>query len=290
MFNRIFQCSVVAAAVLIMGPATASATIFSGDPFADGWLAGGLSTQAGTNAGPAPGPNFGPFATYRVYSHTTTIIDNAFLLSLMDVCGITCSAWQVGDTIVGLGAVFPSTLSNPSSVNGGGQGSPATLVVKWGVTASIYSISQPDTLGTNANRNHDVGDGGIGSVLAELNFGLPLTNVLPTAASQWTGLNGVLGLGQGYIVFNSTIEGQYFRSFEAYLNVTRLNADNPNSANGPLRLYDGSSIVGVRNYINGVSGFTETNALINGVPEPATGLLAAGALLAGWVVRRRSNS
>ena len=47
-------------------------------------------------------------------------------------------------------------------------------------------------------------------------------------------------------------------------------------------------MVGARNYINGVD-FTETNALINGVPEPATDLLAAGALLAGWIVRRRRS-
>ncbi len=282
MFNRLLQLNAVATALLILGPVSASATIFSGDPFSDGWLAGGLSNQAGTFAGPQPGGSFTPFAEYRVYSQRTTIIDAAFRQSILNVCGPSCAAWQVGDTIVGLGAVFPST---PISNNGGAQGSPATLVVKWGVTASIYSISQPDLLGTNANRDHAAGNGGIGSVLAELSFGLPPGN-LPTTAFQWTG-SANPSLAQGYIAFNSTIEGQYFRSFEAYLNVSRLNADNPNGANSPLRLYDGNSIVGVRNYINNVAGFLETNALVNGIPEPATGLLAAGALLAGWIVRRR---
>ena len=271
--------------MLILGPASANATIFSGDPFADGWLAGGLSTAAGTYAGPRPGTQSVALVTYRVYSQTTL-----FTADIMTACGPPCSVWSVGDTIVGLGAVFPSTFSDPSSNNGGGQGSPgpATLVVKWGVTASIYSISQPDLLGANANRDHAAGDGGIGSVLAELNFGIPPpTGTLPTAAFQWTGADSVLG--QGFIAFRSTIEGQYFRSFEAYLNVTRLNGLNPNGGNNSLRLYDGNSIVGVRNYDNGQL-FSETNALINGVPEPATGLLAAGALLSGWVVRRRRNS
>ena len=263
--------------MLVMGPASARATIFSGDPSADGWLAGGLSNVAGTYAGPLPGASFLPFAEYRVYSHRTLLTQ-----SIIDICGPPCMAWIEGDTIVGLGAVFPST---PNSNNGGGQGSPATLVVKWGVTASIYSISQPDLLGTNANRDHAAGDGGLGSVLAELNFGMPPGN-LPTAAFQWTGANSVLG--QGFIAFSSIVEGQYFRSFEAYLNVTRLHAANPNAVN-PLQQYDGNSIVGVRNYVN-VGDFRETNALINGVPEPATGLLAAGALLSGWVVRRRRNS
>lgn len=58
------------------------------------------------------------------------------------------------------------------------------------------------------------------------------------------------------------------------MNVTRLHAANPNTVN-PLLQYDGNSIVGVRNYSQFVTGFAETNALINGVPEPATGLLAA---------------
>ena len=278
MFNRLFQCSVVAAAMLVMGPASARATIFSGDPSADGWLAGGLSNVAGTYAGPLPGASFLPFAEYRVYSHRTLLTQ-----SIINICGAPCTAWIVGDTIVGLGAVFPST---PNSNNGGGQGSPATLVVKWGVTTSIYSISQPDLLGTNANRNHEAGDGGVGSVLAELNFGAPPGN-LPTAAFQWTGTQS-LALGGGFIAFRSIVDSLYFQSFEAYLNVTRLNLANPHGANNPLRLYDGNSIVGVRNYSQFVAGIAqENNALINGVPEPATGLLAAGALLAGWIVRRR---
>ena len=281
MFHRIFQLSAIASALLTLGPASASATMFSGDPFADGWLAGGLSSDAGTFAGAQPGGAFSYFATYRVYSQTTLLTPD-----IMTVCGSACSAWVVGDTIVGLGAVFPTV---PDSGNGGAQGSPATLVVKWGVTASIYSFST-DAMGTNANRDHAAGDGGIGSVLAELNFGTP-PGSLPIAAtlSQWTA-NGVLGLPQGFVAFSSIVGSTYFRSFEAYLNVTRLNGTLPNSANNPLLLYDGNSLVGVRNYQVNVAGFRETNALINGVPEPATGLLAAGALLAGWVVRRRLNS
>ena len=292
MFNRIFQFSVVAAAVLIMGPATASATIFSGNPFADGWLAGGRSTHVGPDpgfpngsfAGTLPSiPQGGPIAEYQVFSQTTTIIDLSFLNSILAVCSTQCSAWAVGDTIVGLGAVFPT---NPT---GGDQGSPATVVVKWGVTTSAYSGSS-DLLSTNAHRNFDIGEGGLGSVLAELNFGSAAGNA-PTAAFQWTGAAQSPVLGSGFIAFRSVVDSQYFRSFEAYLNVTRLNLANPNGANNPLQLYDGNSLVGVRNYTQFIIGPSqETNAIINGVPEPATGLLAAGALLAGWIVRRRRNS
>ena len=90
-----------------------------------------------------------------------------------------------------------------------------------------------------------------------------------------------------FIAFSSIVDTTTFRSFEVYLNVTRLNLAN----SSPLRLYDANSIVGVRYYFNG-SMLQKTNALVAGtaVPEPATGLLAAGALLAGWVVRRRLNS
>ena len=35
------------------------------------------------------------------------------------------------------------------------------------------TLTRTHTLGTNANRNYAAGDGGIGSVLAELNFGTP---------------------------------------------------------------------------------------------------------------------
>ena len=90
-------------------------------------------------------------------------------------------------------------------------------------------------------------------------------------------------MGQ-FVAFRSINEtATTFRSFEAYLNVTRLNLANSSL----LRLYDGNSIVGVRYYSGTL--LQETNALVAGtaVPEPATGLLAAGALLAGWIVRRR---
>ena len=279
MFNRIFQRGAVATAMLILGSASASATIFSGDPFADGWLAGGRSTIVGPDlgfpngafAGALPGLQNGHIAEYRVYSRTTTA------QSILVACEIQCQAWAENDVIVGLGAVFPNVTPDA----GGGQGNPATIVVKWGVSASAYTLSN-DYLSGGAHRNHEIGEGGAGSVLAELNFGSASGNV-PTAAFQWTGTQN-LTLGGGFIFFRSIVSSEYFRSFEAYLNVTQLNAAN----NSPLRLYDGNSIVGVRNYNMG-SLIQETNALIAGtaVPEPATGLLAAGTLLAGWIVRRR---
>lgn len=283
MFNRIFQRGAVATAMLlILGPASASATIFSGNPLADGWLAGGRSLIVGPDpgfpngafAGALPGVEAGPTVEYQVYSHTTTA------QSILGVCGMQCLAWAVNDVIVGLGAVFPNVTPDV----GGGQGLPSTIVVKWGVSASAYTLSNT-YLSVGAHRNHEIGEGGAGSVLAELSFGSASGNV-PTAAFQWTGTQNLI-LGGGFIFFRSIVSSEYFRSFEAYLNVTQLNAAN----NSPLRLYDGNSIVGVRNYNLG-SLLQETNALINGtaVPEPATGLLAAGALLAGWIVRRRRNS
>ena len=153
--------------------------------------------------------------------------------------------------------------------------------MKWGASASAYSLSN-DFLSNGAHRNYDVGEGGLGSVLAELNFGSGGVHA-PTAQFQWTGATSLSLVGQ-FIAFSSIVDTTTFRSFEVYLNVTRLNLAN----SSPLRLYDGNSIVGVRYYFNG-SLLQETNALVAGtaVPEPATGLLAAGALLAGWIVRRR---
>ncbi len=275
--------------MLILGPASASATIFSGDPFADGWLAGGRSNHVGPDfgfpngsfAGALPGldPNLSvPGVEYQVYSQTT-VLTPLLLSNLLMVCASQCSAWAVGDTIVGLGAVFPTAVNTTLP-----QYSPITLVVKWGVSASAYSLSN-NFNSVGAHRDHDAGEGGVGSVLAEFNFGA--AGNAPTAQFQWTGLLSQSLVGP-FVAFRSIAATiNTFQSFEAYLNVTRLNL-----ANGsPLRLYDGNSIVGVRSYNFNVL-FQETNALIAGtaVPEPSTGLLAAGALLASWIVRRRSNS
>ena len=282
MLNRFFLRTTIAAALFILGPVSASATIFTGDPLLDGWLAGGRSFIVGSDpgfpdgayVGGLPGVTTLPVANYQVFSHNT-IIDAPFLISLLAVCPVACSTWLAGDTIVGLGAVFPATGSN--------QNSPATLAVKWGVTSSVYSLSTL-YLG-NGNRDHDIGDGGVGSVLATLDF--PSVGSAPTTAFQRTATQNLI-LGGQYIAFNSVIVGGEFRSFQAYLNVTRLNADNPNAI-APLPIFGGNSIVAVRNYNFG-SIIQETNALVNGVPEPATGLLAAGALLAGWMVRRRQRA
>ena len=280
MLNRFFLRTTIAAALFILGPVSASATIFTGDPLLDGWLAGGRSFIVGPDPGFPDGAYVGgipgdppvlPFVNYQVFSHNT-IIDAPFRISLLAVCPVVCSTWIVGDTIIGLGAVFPATGSN--------QNSPATLAVKWGVTSSVYSLSTLN-LG-NGNRNHDTGDGGVGSVLATLDY--PSVGSAPTTAFQRTATQNLI-LGGQYIAFSSVIVGGEFRSFQAYLNVTRLNADNPNAI-APLPIFGGNSIVAVRNYNFG-NLQQETNALVNGVPEPATGLLAAGAFLAGWIVRRR---
>ena len=281
MFHRILHFSAIASALLILGQASARATIFTGDPFADGWLAGGRSHRVGSDA-PYPNGSFAgalpslppnlsvPGVEYQVYSQTTFFTNN-----ILALCGSQCSAWVVGDVIVGLGAVFPTAVNTNLP-----QYNPTTLVVKWGVSASAYSLSN-DFNSNGAHRNHDVGEGGLGSVLAEFNFGA--AGNAPTAQFQWTGITSAPLVGQ-FVAFRSIVEtATTFRSFEAYLNVTRLNLANSSL----LRLYDGNSIVGVRYYSGTL--LQETNALVAGtaVPEPATGLLAAGALLAGWIVRRR---
>lgn len=207
MFHRIFPCGVVAVATLILGPASARATIFSGNPVLDGWLAGGRSNHVGPDPGFPNGAfagaavdNAGPIAEYQVYSHTTTLTQS-FLDGILAVCPVQCSVWAVGDTIVGLGAVFPNDAT-------GGNQSPATLVVKWGVSASAYTLSS-DLLGLNAIRNHEAGEGGVGSVLAELNFA-GAGSTAPTAAFQWTGTqNLALQLAGTFIAFRSIVDGQF---------------------------------------------------------------------------------
>ena len=272
--------------ILCCTPRAEATILFSGDPVADGWLFGGDSQVTGASyVGGAPGNQSGN-ANYKLYS-TTTTVTNEFLTA----CGSTCTAWLVGDVIVGLGAVFPNTV---------GTGAPTiqgVAVLKWGVTASVYSLSGGASPNGNGIRDHDNGDGGLGSIFATLNQPATTGTYAPTGAFQWTGTLGVPGLillpvpppgtVQSYIALNAqvvnTVNGNVFSSFEGYLNVSRLNVANP-SGLGSFT-YNGSSIVAYRNSANGP--FLETNALIAGVPEPATGLLAGGALLAGWLIRRR---
>ncbi len=289
MSKYLFSYGVLALAMLILAPHTARATVLSGNPMTDGWDFNGNALQIGAVfgepgvyvGGPPGAPGDGS-AIYKVYSNTTTITPS-FLANLIVVCPVQCAAWAVGDTIYGLGAVFPA--------DGGNQNNTASVFLKWGVTSSIYSLATQ--FPGNGNRDHNNGDGGVGSVLATLDFpGSSGTGVAPTTKFQWTGTPGSPGPsipGGPYIAFSSIVSGSFFTSFEGYLNVTKLNFDNPNMF--VLKpLFGGNSIVGVRNIDLSSSAVLETNALAAGVPEPATGLLSAGAFLAIWMIRRRQRT
>ncbi|GEM_PF-1688089 len=275
MSSRLPTWGLLATALMIVATPQASATIvFSGNPLADGWtLAGNSLTTGNSYVGGAPG-NSSSLTDFNLYKNTTTTT-----AQFLTDCGPPCTAWLVGDTIVGLGAVFPN-VTNLSAV-----------FLKWGVTASAYSLSTfAPTLG-NGLRDFNNGDGGFGSVMATLT--LPGVNGVsaPTTVVQWVGsvqnLPAPVSPLVNYAVFNSVIMGGVFQSFEGYLNVTRLNAANAlqTTSLGPF-VYNGNSIVGARTPIGG-NAFLETNALVAGVSEPSTGLLAGGALLAAWLARRR---
>ena len=270
MSTRILASGLLPAILMVVATPHASATLFSGNPVADAWTAAGVSLTSGNSyVGGAPDNGNGDDSgtPYNLYKNTTTAGN------ILAECNIACTAWVSTDTIVGLGAVFP---------NVSGTNNAALVFLKWGVTSSNYSLSTFSTPAGNGRRDFDIGQGGFGSVMATLNRPLASGYSTPTTALQWVGSVQSLPapLTNNYVVLNSIIVGGVFQSFEGYLNVTRLNA-----ANATSFVYNGNSIVGVRTSTSNL--FLETNALVEGVPEPSTGLLAGGALLAAWLVRRR---
>jgi len=258
----------LATALMVVATPHASASLlFTGNPNADNWTPAGADSALPPNyVGPAPSVPGGVATEFALYKNTTTTT-----LQFLTNCGLPCQAWQVGDMIVGLAGLVT------------GPNNAASVFLKWGVTASAYSSSTSGAPTGNGLRDFLNGEGGLGSVMAT--FALPRTDGVasfPTLAQQWTGFSAEtlsIAPATNYIAFNSISTSSVFTSFEGYLNVTRLNA-----ANSMLYVYNGNSIVGVRSFGD---PFTETNALVAGVPEPATGLLAGGALLAAWLVRRR---
>jgi hypothetical protein len=281
--HRLIQFSFVMS-LLTLGATNAHATLFSGMPTADGWIFGGDSLISGASyvGGSATNNNIGDGAAqYQLYSKTTT-----FTGAFLSECGATCAAWQDGDVIVGLGAVFPSI------AGGGNQDNTGYVILKWGVTGATYSLSTMASPLGNGRRDHNAGQGGLRSVVATYNApSLAIVGVTvggATTAFQWAGVSGSAGTNiqaGNYIAFKTTVAEAIpgynsLKSFEGYLNVTKLNFMNPLGS----FTFNGNSIVGVR---DGGSPSLETNALIAGVPEPATGFLAAGALFVGWWGRRR---
>lgn len=255
--------------LLICTAPHASATAFSGNPILDGWLLGGTSDVTGASyVGQAPGISGGVPQVYNLYSSRVTATTE-----ILAACGAFCSAWNLGDQLVGLGAVFPTL---PNQVQG-------VALLKWGVTSSLYSLSTFSQPNGNGIRDHNNGDGGLGSILATLNAPATSGYYTPTTAFQWAGILGQAGtnlLPTQAIVFNAQIassnNNNVYSSFEGYLNTTLLN-------NGFV--YSGASIVGYRTSTSNLA--TETNALIQAVPEPTTSLLLVSALAAGWLARRR---
>jgi len=263
--------------MVVTTPHASASILFSGNPNADGWtLAGNSQTTGNSYVGGAPN-NTSSNTNFDLYKNTITIPTAQWILNL---CGAPCTAWLVGDTIVGLGAVFPNVSNNLSAV-----------FLKWGVTASTYSLSLGASPTGDGRRDFSMGDGGSGSVMATLT--LPVASGVsgPTTAQQWVGsaqnLPTPVSPLLNYVVFKTIIGTGGIQSFEGYLNVTRLNAANALQTTplGPF-VYNGNSIVGSITPV-GFSAFLETNALVEGVPEPSTGLLAGGALFAAWLVRRR---
>ena len=280
---RLFAASSVFFLLATTLPAT---TLFSSNPQADGWLYGGESRVVGAGGayvGGAPGGFFDGQANYSVYSDVGSVA-----AGFLTTCGATCAAWQVGDTIIGLGAVFPVGLG------GGVQNDAGAALLSWGVSAATYSLST-NFLG-NGRRDFLGGDGGIGSIYATLNLPSISGVYAPTTALQYTGLSpatfdllvpplaSYIAINASVNPLNSPTSGN-FTYFEAYLNVTRLNLVNP--AGVGMFTYTGNSLIGIQDYAPTGMASLQTNALINAVPEPATGLLAAGVLLAGWLARRR---
>ena len=229
MSKYLFSYGVLALAMLILAPHTARATMFSGNPTTDGWTVGGYSNNIGLTNLPAGFTNPpGPFvqgtyvsgagkALYVLYFNQTTAT-----AEFLTECGMAlCGAWQVGDKIVGMGAVFPAV------PGGGTQNNTASVFLKWGVSSSAYSVSSLDPTIGNGNSNYDVGEGGLGSVFASLNLSAGGVVTAPSTAFQWTGITSQSIGPLNSIVFNSLISGGVFTSFQGYLNVTLINSINP---------------------------------------------------------------
>ncbi len=274
--NWLSKHAPVMALAYLLGTVSAQAALFSGAPVADGWTYQGNSVTLGDSYVRGAGA-----INFDIYSTLLTVTSG-----LLTECGTACSTWQVGDVVLGMAAQF--------SGNGNQQSSPGTLpgvIMKWGTSASTYSLSSIASPSGNGSGSHSGSGGGTGSVLARLNAPGADGIYGPSLSAQKTALAGDgPALPAGVVVFHALTNGELFISVEGLLNVTRLNALDPNSL-GPLT-YGGNSIVAVqRGMGNSTDGLVDSFAANSGeVPEPSTGLLAGGALAAAWALRRKQRN
>lgn len=284
----------IGAALLVVS--SASAQIVTGNPFADGWSAGGNSMSNGVYI------RGGGLFSYEVYATSFQIQAGSNLLTT-----VGGSTWSQGDQVVGIGGVFTSSPSaedngwgsgssyNTSQATAGGgstsiNGNISTslrMVGKFGSSSTAWS---PSTIAPglgNGEGSSSSGHGGVGSVLYGTSVGevANFTNGvlrLPSVGEIYDGTNSVsLDAKYGRIVLQ---KGSLVTSWQVMLNITLLDADFGATY---------SDLVGVGDRHN-VSVQRSTNSRLfqdalvaDPVPEPATmTILGLGALAA---LRKRKS-
>jgi hypothetical protein len=276
--SKAIHFGILYTAMCLMVPTNARGAVFSGNPITDGWDFQGNSLTTGASYVRGSGA-----INFDVYSALLTVTAD-----LLTECGLLCGAWQIGDTVLGLAAVYPA--------DGGFQQQPGStippgVIMKWGTSASAYSLSTNNSPSGNGLGSHSGSNGGLGSILARLDSTSTSGVQAPSLAHQKTAAagDGPSILGGNYVVFNSVMNGQLFVSIEGLLNVSRLLAVNPNAL-APIT-FGGNSIVATqRGSGNSTDALIQSFPATGEVPEPSTAVLAGGALIAAWAVRRRRSS
>lgn len=278
----------------------ASAQTITGNPFADGWTAGGNSMANGVYI------RGGGLFSYQTYVQSFAIQAGSNLLATT-----SGSTWSVGDTVIGIGGVFESgptaedngwgagsAYDTSQAVAGGGStsinGNISTslrLVSKFGSTATSWSPSTiAPGLGNGAGSDSS-GDGGVGSVLLATTVGeiASYTNGVARLASVAQIHQGPTSIaldakyGRIFLQKNSS---NIVSSWAAILNSTLLEADLGH-------LYADLPGVGDRHNIavqRSTNSRLFNDALIaDPVPEPATMTVLGMAALAAWRKRQAKS-
>lgn len=278
----------IGAALLVVS--SASAQIVTGNPFADGWNAGGNSMANGVYI------RGGGLFSYEVYVKSFQIEAGSNLLTT-----VGGSTWSVGDQVVGIGGVFTSAPTAEANGWGGGSSYDTSQAVAGGgstavngnISGSLRMVSKfgssptawsPSTVAPglgNGDGSSSGGAGGLGSVLLGTSVGevASFTNGvlrLPSVAEIYNGTTSVsLDAKYGRMVLQ---KGTLVTSWASILNLTLLEADLGGSYADLVGVGDRHNVAVQR---SDNSRLFQDALVADPVPEPATmTILGLGALAA----------
>ena len=263
----------VAIIPIIMGIANfanpCSATLITGNPFADAW------TYVGNSASPG---NFNTQSGGAIYS--ADIYTTLFPLTASPLAAAT--GWGLGDTIVGVGGVFTVTGNTTLTYDGAGGATDTRIVVKYGSPTATW---QPNSPNPGSPGYGSLANGGVGSVLLGTfaytfspafsgQFAVP--NDSPEV--QLSGSTASINPSVGRDITSWT--GNTLTGFETFLDLTLLKAQVPNSNVLPGNKF-------ILDLQDDRAEFQDSQATLP-TPEPtSTALLGFGCLLLALNRRHR---